>query len=278
MAEPHIHETAQVSDDVELGQNVVVGPGVRIGGGSVIGHGCVLHADTVIGRQVRVFDNAVLGRMPQGVASMTRPIRQDLVPLTIGDGCVIGACASLYRGTTIGPETLIGDLASIREECVLGTRVILARGVTVNYHAQIGDRVKIMDNSHITGDMIVEDDVFISVMVSSANDNSIGRDHKWHGSFEGPKICRGACIGVGVVLLPGVVVGEEAVVASGSVVNRDVPARHLAAGMPAQIVQEFRPNWLIAMARWTAHQKSVTTDGSCASPSEAGHAEGHRLT
>jgi acetyltransferase-like isoleucine patch superfamily enzyme len=252
MARPWIDESAQVSEDVELGQNVVVEAGVRIGDGSVIGHGCVLHADTVIGRRVRVFDNAVLGRFPQGVASMTRPIPKDLAPLAIGDGCVVGACASLYRGTTIGPETLIGDLASIREECILGTRVVLARGVTVNYHTRIGDRVKIMDNSHITGDMIIEDDVFISVMVSSTNDNSIGRDRGWRGSFAGPTIRRAACIGAGVVLLPGVVVGENAVVASGSVVSRDVPADHLAAGMPAQILHKVSPGWLLAVSRWTA--------------------------
>ena len=70
--------------------------------------------------------------------------------------------------------TLIGDGASIREQCRIGDNCIVSRLVTINYNAKIGNRTKIMDNTHITGNMEIGDDVFISV-VATTNDNNIGR-------------------------------------------------------------------------------------------------------
>lgn len=244
MAQPSIHPAARLAPDVTLRENVVIGAGVTIGAGSVIGNGCVLHEDTVIGAHVTVFDNTVLGRKPQRVGSMTRPPRTDLPPLRIGDGCVIGACVVLYRGTNIGNETLLGDQASIREECEVGNACVIARGVTVNYQTRIGNRVKIMDNSHITGNMIIEDGVFISVNIATTNDNAMDRGPHDASKFGGPIIRKGASIGAAAVLLPGITVGEYAVVGAGAVVSYDVPARKLVVGNPARVVKDVPAEWI----------------------------------
>jgi acetyltransferase-like isoleucine patch superfamily enzyme/acyl carrier protein len=206
----------------------------------------VLHDDTVIGAGVTIFDHAVLGRPPRGVGSMTRPPRTDLGPLQLGDGCVVGAGAVLYRGTTIGRETLLGDLCSIREECVVGDGCIIARGVTVNYATRIGHRVKIQDNTHLTGNMVIEDGVFVSVLVATTNDNSMDRGPHNGAKFGGPVIRRGASIGAGAVLLPGVTIGQHAVVGAGAVVTHDVPPRQLVAGNPARVVKAVPSEWLPA--------------------------------
>jgi UDP-2-acetamido-3-amino-2,3-dideoxy-glucuronate N-acetyltransferase len=244
MAQNVIHLTAQLAPRVTLGENVVVGAGVKIGEGSVIGNGCVIHEDTVIGAHVNVLDNSVLGRKPQRVGSMTRPPRNDLAPLRIGDGCVIGACVVLYRGTVIGMDTLLGDLCSIREECEVGNSSIVGRGVTVNYSTRIGNRVKIQDNTHITGNMIIEDGVFISTLVATANDNAMDRGPHDLSKFGGPIIRKGASIGAAAVLLPGITVGEYAVVGAGAVVSYDVPARKLVVGNPARVVKDVPAEWI----------------------------------
>jgi acetyltransferase-like isoleucine patch superfamily enzyme len=244
MAQALIHPTAQLGAGVTLGENVVVGAGVKIGEGSVIGNGCVLHDDTVIGAHVSVLDNSVLGRKPQRVGSMTRPPRTDLAPLRIGDGCVVGACVVLYRGTVIGQDTLLGDLCSIREECEVGNSSIVGRGVTVNYSTRIGNRVKIQDNTHITGNMIIEDGVFISTLVATANDNAMDRGPHDASKFGGPVIRKGASIGAAAVLLPGITVGEYAVVGAGAVVSYDVPARKLVVGNPARVVKDVPAEWI----------------------------------
>jgi UDP-2-acetamido-3-amino-2,3-dideoxy-glucuronate N-acetyltransferase len=244
MAQASIHPAAQLAPGVTLRENVVVGAGAKIGEGSVIGNGCVIHDDTVIGAHVNVLDNSVLGRKPQRVGSMTRPPRNDLAPLRIGDGCVIGACVVLYRGTVIGKDTLLGDLCSIREECEVGNSSIVGRGVTVNYSTRIGNRVKIQDNTHITGNMIIEDGVFISTLVATANDNAMDRGPHDPSKFGGPIIRKGASIGAAAVLLPGITVGEYAVVGAGAVVSYDVPARKLVVGNPARVVKDVPAEWI----------------------------------
>lgn len=235
---------AKLSKDVSLGENVVIGDKVSIGRGTTIGQGVIIHPDTRIGRDVTIYDNAVLGRRPHGTDAVSRRIETDLPPLRIGDGCVIGACAVLYRGTTIRQRTLVGDLASIREECVIGDDVIIARGVTINYNTRVGNNTKVMDNTHLTGDMIIEDHVFIGPLVASMNDNSMGRDPQGDKNQGGPRIRKGASIGGGASLLPNVVVGEYAVVGSGAVVSRDVPPRKVVVGIPARVVKNVPVEWL----------------------------------
>lgn len=244
MSQASVHPTAQVAPDVTLHQNVVIGARVKIGPGSVIGNGCVLYDDTVLGAHVTVFDNSVLGRKPQRVGSMTRAPRTDLPPLQIGDGCVIGACVVLYRGTVIGNDTLLGDQASIREECAVGNGCVIARGVTINYQTRIANRVKIMDNSHITGNMVIEDGVFISVNVATTNDNAMDRGPHDPAKFGGPVIRKGASVGAAAILLPGITIGEYAVVGAGAVVSYDVPARKLVVGNPARVVKDVPAEWM----------------------------------
>ena len=239
-----IHPTAQIASGVILKENVVVGAGVKIGIGTVIGNGCVIHDDTLIGAHVNVLDNSVLGRTPQRISSMTRAPHNDLGPLQIGDGCVIGACVVLYRGVVVGGNTLLGDLCSIREECEVGSNSIVGRGVTVNYATRIGNRVKIQDNTHITGNMVIEDGVFISTLVATVNDNAMDRGPRDPAKFGGPIIKQGASIGAGAILLPGIVVGEYAVVGAGAVVSYDVPPSKIVVGNPARVVKNVPAEWI----------------------------------
>jgi acetyltransferase-like isoleucine patch superfamily enzyme len=139
----------------------------------------------------------------------------------------------LYVGTTIGNDTMIGDLASIREECKIGNHVVIGRGVMLNYNIEVRDRARIMDTSHFGGDIVVEEDVFVGPHVSTANDNTIGLTAGV--TRRGPRICRGASIGVGAILLAGITIGEQAIVGAGALVLHDVPPRKIAIGVPAKI-------------------------------------------
>jgi acetyltransferase-like isoleucine patch superfamily enzyme len=118
-------------------------------------------------------------------------------------------------------------------------------GVTINYNTTIGSRVKIMDNTHLTGNMTIEDDVFVSTLVSTTNDNSMGREAALKvppelRSRHGPIIRRHATIGQGACILPGIEIGENAMIGANSVVTGSIPARVLALGVPARIVRQLR--------------------------------------
>ena len=72
---------------------------------------------------------------------------------------------------------------------------------------------------------LLEDNVFIAPCVVTTNDNFMGRTEKRHDLIKGPTIRRGARVGGGAVLLPGIEIGEEAFVGAGAVVIKDVPPR-----------------------------------------------------
>jgi acetyltransferase-like isoleucine patch superfamily enzyme len=87
--------------------------------------------------------------------------------------------------------------------------------------------------------------VFIAPCVVTTNDNFMGRTEKRYDLVKGPTIRRGARIGGGAVLLPGIEVGEEAFVGAGAVVLKDVPARALVVGSPARQIREVPEDELL---------------------------------
>lgn len=212
----HIADDAVIGEDVEIGANVVI------------------HAGTVLGDRVVIQDNVVLGKEPRlGARSTAR--RDPLPPLVIGEGAAVCTGAIVYRGTEIGPGTIVGDQAWVRERGRIGERVVIGRAVCVENDVQIGHHTKIQSNAYITAYTVLEEHVFIAPCVVTTNDNFMGRTEERHGKVRGPHIRRGARVGGSAVLLPGIEVGEEAFVAAGALVTKDVPAGKLVAGLPARV-------------------------------------------
>ena len=79
----------------------------------------------------------------------------------------------------------------------------------------------------------------------TTNDDYMGRTEKRHELVKGPTIRRGARVGGGAVLCPGVEIGEEAFVGAGAVVTKDVPARVVVVGNPARVLREVPPEELL---------------------------------
>ncbi|MEW6251516.1 MAG: DapH/DapD/GlmU-related protein [Planctomycetota bacterium] len=205
--------------------------------------GAYIFPNVRLGNNVTVFPGAVIGRPPVSSGATSRIVSTaELLPVVIGDDCVIGAHAVIYMNVKIGARSMICDTACVREECEIGESTIVAMGVTINYRTKIGNRVKIMDNSHITGNVVIEDDVFVSTHVTLTNDNAMGRQppagHDW--TAAGPTIRRFATIGQNASILPGVEVGRNAIVAAGAVVTRTVPPEVLVMGVPARMVRALR--------------------------------------
>jgi acetyltransferase-like isoleucine patch superfamily enzyme len=102
----------------------------------------------------------------------------------------------------------------------------------------IGAGVRVQTGCYVTAYSTVEDDVFIAPSVILTNDNTMGR-HGPEYEVRGATLRRACRVGAGALLLPAIEVGEEAVVAAGSVVTRSVPARTLVMGTPARRVREI---------------------------------------
>ena len=120
----------------------------------------------------------------------------------------------------------------------------MGRGSAIDNDVVLGERVRIQTGCYLTAFSVVEDDVFIGPGVFTYNDNAMGRHEKGI-ELKGALLRRACRVGGGARILPGVEVGEEAFVATGSVVTRNVPPRTLVMGVPAQRVRDVGDEELI---------------------------------
>jgi acetyltransferase-like isoleucine patch superfamily enzyme len=240
-----VHPTATVGEGTTLGHGTVVMAGARIGARCAIGCYVVVHEDVVVGDSVRIDDHAVLGKLPMKAAASAVTQLKPLPPLTIGADCLVGAAVIVYRGAAIGPQVMLADQATVREEVSIGARTIIGRGVTVENKVTIGPRCKIETEAYITALSSIGEGCFIAPEVTFTNDNYLGRTKERFQHFGGVTLERGARVGANVTFLPGITVGADALVAAGSVVTKDVPARMIVVGSPARVVRDVPPEQLL---------------------------------
>ncbi|HEY5058159.1 MAG TPA: DapH/DapD/GlmU-related protein [Gaiellaceae bacterium] len=195
-----------------------------------------VYPGTVLGEGVKVLENAVIGKQPT-LSPRSTAKREPLPPATIGDGTIVSTGAIVFAGATIGARVILGDQSCVRERVQVGDDVVLGRGSLIENDSTVGARTKIQAHAYITAYSTLEDDVFIAPCVVTTNDNFMGRTERRHELIKGPTIRRGARVGGGATLLPGIEIGEEAFVGAGAVVTKDVEPRMLVVGNPARVVR-----------------------------------------
>ena len=220
-----LDEDVVLPHDIEIGANVVI------------------HAGVEFGAAVRIQDGAVVGKALVLSRTSSAPLR-DADPTVIGDGATIAAQAVVVAGASIGEGAFIGDQAHVRERARIGRDSAVGRGSAVDNDVVIGERVRIQTGCYLTAFSTIEDDVFIGPGVFTYNDNTMGRHEKGI-ALTGAVLRRASRIGGAARILPGIEVGEEAFVATGAVVTRNVPPRTLVMGVPARRVRDIGDEELI---------------------------------
>ncbi len=246
----YIDPAAQIGAETEIGHFTVIEANVVIGKNCRIGHNVVIHAGAVIGDEVRIDACTVVGKQPM---RSKRSIFQDekaLPPTRIADHCMFGAQVVIYAGCEINEHVLVADGAAVRENVTIGAYTIIGRNATVENFCKIGKKCKLETNCYITAYSEVEDFCFIAPGVTTTNDNYLGRTAERFKHFKGVTIKKGGRIGGQAVILPGKVIGEDAVVAAGAVVTRDVPSRTIVAGSPARVFREVPKEQLLEEQGW----------------------------
>ena len=196
----------------------------------------IVYPGTKLGEGVRVLENAVVGKQPS-LSPRSTAKREDLPPAEIGDGTIVSTGAVVFAGSKVGARVILGDQSCVRERVVVGDDVVIGRGTLVENDTTIGAMTKIQAEAYITAYSTLEEHVFIAPCVVTTNDNFMGRTERRHELIKGPTIRRGARIGGGAVLLPGVEIGEEAFVGAGAVVTKNVQARMVVVGNPARVMR-----------------------------------------
>ncbi len=165
------------------------------------------------------------------------------------DGIGCGGSPLIHPSAEVHPEAHIGEGARIwhgavvRERAVIGPGCVVGMNVYIDVEVEIGAGSKIQNGASIYRGVTLEEGVFIGPGACTSNDRyprAITPDGRQKGpedwQVEPTRICLGASIGVGAVLLSGINIGRFAMVSGGAVVHRSVPEQGLVVGVPARLI------------------------------------------
>jgi acetyltransferase-like isoleucine patch superfamily enzyme len=134
------------------------------------------------------------------------------------------------EGTTIWQFCVVLRDAKIGKNCNINCQVFIENDVT------IGDRVTIKPGVQIWNGITIEDDVFIGPNVTFTND-LMPRSKQYPESFLKTIVKKGVSIGANATILPGITIGEKAMIGAGSVVTKNIPSNTVWAGNPARQIR-----------------------------------------
>jgi len=157
----------------------------------------------------------------------------------IASGAFIHIHALVDFGATIGDGTRVWAFAHVLPKAVIGCECNICDHVFIENDVKIGDRVTIKCGVQLWDGITLENDVFVGPNVTFTNDPfPRSRQYPEHG-FPRTLVKRGASIGGNATILPGIIIGENAMVGAGSVVTKDVPANTVVVGNPAKVVRKI---------------------------------------
>jgi UDP-2-acetamido-3-amino-2,3-dideoxy-glucuronate N-acetyltransferase len=181
----------------------------------------------------------------------------------------IHSTAEVSEQAQIGQDTRIWHHAQIREKASVGSNCIIGKGVYVDREVVVGNNVKIQNGASIYHGVTLEDGVFIGPGACLTNDKhpraitpagELKGDEDW--KVESITVKRGASVGAGAVILPGVVIGRFSMVGAGAVVTKDVPDHGLVQGNPARLV-----GYVCACGKALGTEEGEETPGRVTCPS-----------
>lgn len=211
----------ECNGDVIIHDNVVIEPytviygNVEIGANTLIGPACILGAPTASYKNDR--KNHEFGK------------------LLIGENSWIRSNTVIYEDNIIGNNFQTGHNVTIREKCKIGNNCSVGTLGDIQGKANIGNFVRLHSNVHIGQLTTIKDYVWMFPYSITTNDMYPPMD-----KLEGVTIDEFALITTGVILLPGVHVGKNALVAAGATVTKDVSEEAVVRGVPAKVTGSVR--------------------------------------
>lgn len=202
-----VHPTAIVSAEAKLSDNVEVGPFT------------IIHDNVEIGAGTKIGSNCELG-VPSPLS--------DGSPLSIGDGSTIRSHSVFYEGSSFGEKLTTGHRVTVREMTQAGCGFQIGTLSDIQGHCEIGDYVKFHSNVHVGQHTSIDDYVWVFPYVVFTND-----PHPPSEVMQGVKVKSFAAIATMSTVLPGVTIGEGALVGACSAVSKDVGDHRIVVGNPA---------------------------------------------
>lgn len=226
-----------MTNKISTGSNVIIKDGVVFGDNIEIGNNVIIYEGSKFGNNIRILDNCIIGKQPVAPFKEHEAFKiLHMPPIEFGNNIIIGTSSIFYAGSRVGDYFYSADRIIVRESAEIGAHVTIGKGSIIEHHVKIGNYTKIQSNALVGEGMAVEENVFIGPYFNGTCDKFMDRIEER--VFEPPMIKKYARIGAHVVLMAGVVVGEDSVIGAGAVVTKDVPSYCVVAGVPARIIKE----------------------------------------
>lgn len=190
-----------------------------------------IYTGVELGPDSTIEDYCILGVPPRGK-------KEGDIPTIIGSGAHIRSHTVIYAGNKIGDNFQTGNKVNMRESNEIGDNVSIGTLSVIEHHVIIGNNVRIHSQVFVPEYSILEEGAWLGpnvVLTNAKYPVSPGVKE----SLKGPIIKKGAKIGANATILPGVTIGENALVGAGSVVVHDVPSGAVVVGNPAMIIKNI---------------------------------------
>ncbi len=242
----------QIGENFTIRENVIFVGKVKIGNNCKIGNNVILKFVS-IGDNSKIEDNSVIGYgtlTGHFYAQNQHQEKSDSAEETkykimIGKNVLIRTGVTIYLGTNIGDNCWINHNAVVREEVNILEDTSIGSHTFVDNNVSIGKRCVIHNHTMICNETVIESYVFVGPNVTFTNNSPISHLRDVSPAVQGVTLRLGCAIGGGATLCPGVEIGQEAMVAAGSVVYKSVPSRILVAGNPAIKIKDVPPTSFI---------------------------------
>ena len=209
-----------VEDDVEIGKNCYIDSNTIIRSGTVIGDNSFIGANCIIGEYLMDF-------------CLDRESHHHR--LIVGENALIRSGSILYTESRIGDRFQTGHRVTIREKSEIGSHVSIGTLSDIQGYCHIGSYVNMHSNVHIGQKSVIEDYVWIFPYVVLTNDPTPPSD-----DLVGVHVHSFAIIATHSVVLPGIDIASDSLIAAGANVTKNVKQYAVVGGNPAKVLGDIR--------------------------------------
>jgi acetyltransferase-like isoleucine patch superfamily enzyme len=247
-----VDRSASISKETTFGKGVTVGANVVTVGAVEVEARTRIEPNVVIYGPVRLEENVFVGSNSvvgfptrAGLEAIMRedhPQHSETTPTIVGGGTIIRSGCTIYSGVRVGKNVRFGHNVMVREDVEIGAETVVGTNTIIDGSSRIGSKVSIQSGVYICTYSTVEDHAFLGPCCIFTNDKYAKQKPF---KLVGPKVGRGASIGAGAILFPGITVGQGALVGAGAVVTKDVDADSIVVGNPARLFKKKPVDWHI---------------------------------